>query len=938
MRTKFLRLIAATIVLSSLGLAAQSKPAAPPKLPAPKIVYEKYTLPNGLEVILSEDHTLPLVAVNLWYHVGAANERAGRTGFAHLFEHMMFEGSLNVGEKSHFKYLEAAGMSDANGTTSFDRTNYYETLPSNQLALGLWLESDRMGFLLDTLTREKLKNQRDVVRNERRQTHENVPYGVANEAMYHALFPPAHPYYGDVIGSHEDIESARLNDVRDFFKTYYSPNNATLTIVGDFTKPQAKALVEKYFGPLQRGPAKPAVNVPMPGISQEKRITVTDQVQLPQVTFAWLAPQAMKPGDADLDLAQYVLGGGKTSRLYQELVYKQQIAQSAECAHPSSALASIFECEFVARPGTTPEQLETAANKVIDDFIANGPTEAELRQARTVTESSLIRPLEHVGSVADTLQTYNQSEGDPGYLPKDISRYEAVTQTDIKKWLGTTLARNKRVVIDCVPGDRKVEDVPQSPENTDADVTIKPEYTAEFMKSQEFRKSAPPAGPTPKLTLPVPVAFTLPNGLQVLVTERHKLPLFSAAIVTLAGADADSPKKPGVSGFTSSMLSEGTEHRSSLQIANEAAGMGAAIGAGGTMDLASVSISALTTTAPQAMDLLGDLTLHPAFAQEEIERVRARRLTAILQSRDQPMAIAQRVGARALYGGDSPYGYTTTGTEQSVKAITREDLAGFWKSNYAPKNSVLVFSGDITVARAKELAAQTFGGWTGDVAPRSAPTVSAANTHKIIIVDKPNTPQTALIAYQVGLPRSTPDYAATEVMNTMLGGLFSSRINMNLREAHGYTYGAFSQFAYRRSNGPFVAGASVRTDATAPAAKELLSELNRIHTQPLSAEELQMSKDSVVRSLPGQFETNGSLASAMAQLWVYKLPMDYYQALSTQLDAVTSAQAEAAATAHIHPEQMVIIAVGDKAKIEPGLKELNIAPIEEWTQDAEPKK
>ena len=294
---------------------------ADPKVVAPKIPFEKYTLPNGLEVILSEDKTLPVVAVNLWYHVGAANEKAGLTGFAHLFEHMMFEGSKNVGEKKHFQYLEAAGASNVNASTQFDRTNYFEVLPSNQLELGLWLESDRQGFLLDTLDRAKLTNQRDVVRNERRQSFENVPYGLSQEALFHALFPTTHPYYGVVIGSHADVEAARLKDVREFFKDYYTPNNATLAIVGDFEKAKTKELIEKYFGPFKRGPVMPKPSVPMPVITSEKRVTVTDTIQLPQVMMGWLTPPAFAAGDAELDLASQILGGGKTSRLYQELVY-----------------------------------------------------------------------------------------------------------------------------------------------------------------------------------------------------------------------------------------------------------------------------------------------------------------------------------------------------------------------------------------------------------------------------------------------------------------------------------------------------------------------------------------------------------------------------------------------------------------------------------------
>ncbi|MBS1815403.1 MAG: insulinase family protein [Acidobacteria bacterium] len=952
MRPKISRFVSIALVatLASVpALHAQKKHAmhAPasvaaalaPKFEAPKIPFEKYVLPNGLEVILSEDHTLPLVAVNVWYHVGAKNEHPGLTGFAHLFEHMMFEGSGHVGPRAHFKYLEAAGASGVNGSTNFDRTNYYETLPSNELALGLWLESDRMGFLLDTLDRTKLANQRDVVRNERRQSREGEPYGLSEEALYHELFPKDHPYYGVIIGSHADIEAARLGDIREFFKTYYAPNNATLTIVGDFQKAEAKALVEKYFGPLKHSTEpKPPVKAITPPITSERRITVTDQVQLPAVQMAWLTPALFSPSDAGLDFASSILGSGKTSRMYQELVYKQQIAQSATCEHSSLELTGIFSCNIIARPGVTAEQIEKAADAVIANFLANGPTDEEITRTRTRTISNMIRPLEEVQDVADMLQNYNQEKGDPGYLPKDIARYEAVTKAavlaDAKKYLTPT----GRVVVTTVQGEKKLNDVPRAPADADKDYKVTPEYSPEFMASQAFRKTPPKPGPTPKLHLPVPTTFTLANGLQVYVTERHKLPLFAAALVANAGSSSDSPTLPGVSGFTSAMLTEGTNSFSSTQIANRTADLGAHMGASAGTETASISISALTSTVAPSMDLFADVAQHPAFDPKEVERVRARRKTQLLQSRDEPMAIAQRVGLRALYGADSPYGYTSQGTPESVSAIKADDLSKFYTSHYGPKNAVLVFAGDVTVAQAKSLAEKYFGKWSGTATPPPLQKVEQANAHKIMLVDTPGAPQTAMLVFELAAPRSSPDYAALEILNTPLGGQFSARINMNLREEHGYTYGAFTNFAYRRVPGFFYGGGQMRTDVTGPAAKELMGELEKLHTHPLTPEELKSGKDSVVRSLPAEFETNAGLAGQMAEIWAYKLQLDYFSTLPSKFEAVTEAETTAAANKYIHADQMILITVGDKAKIEPQLKDLGLGPIEEWTVDAEPKK
>jgi len=929
--------LALSIGFSVSMLSVAQAPA--PKLVAPNIPFEKYTLTNGLEVILSEDHTLPVVSVDVWFHVGAANERAGRTGFAHLFEHMMFAGSGHVPNRVADRLLQGAGAGEVNGSTSFDRTNYFETVPSNQLALGLWLESDRMGFLLDTVDREKLGIQRDVVRNERRQRTESVPYGMGFETLFHALLPKEHPYYGVVMGSHADIEAARIGDIRDFFKQYYAPNNATLTLVGDFKKSEAKAMIEKYFGPLQRGAEPAPASAVTPEITTERDVTLTDRVQLPALLVGWITPASLAPGDAEMDLISAIVGGGKSSRMYQELVYKQQIAQAANCFQQSMHLTSVFGCQLIARPGVKPEQLRAAADKVFADFIANGPTDEELSRARTESEASLIRPLEDVQSVAEILQQYNQAKGDPGYLPKDLARYETATKASVMEAAKQYLVPNKRAVVTIIAGEKKLQDVPQSPADTDKDFKFEKEYTPEFYASQKFRDNPPAAGPTPKVNLPVPVTFTLPNGLKVLVTERHKVPLISVALVANAGSAQNPVAKPGLAGFTASILSEGTTTRTSTQIANLSADLGAALGATAATETGEISLSTLTNTSTQAMELFADVAQHPAFDAKEIERVRARRKTSILQSGEEPGAVASKVGLRALYGADSPYGYPASGTADSTVATTREDLAGFYNSHYGPKNGVLVFAGDITVPQARAMANKYFGTWNS--AAPTVPAVAAIGnplSHRILVVDKPGSPQTAVIVMQRGPSRATPDYPAIQVMNTSLGGSFSSRLNLNLREDHGYTYGAFTQFAFRRTTGYFVASSDIRSDVTVPAVKELIGELNKIHTTPLTADELKRSKDSAIYSLPGQFQTNAALASAMAQLWIYNLPLDYFGKLPAQFEAVTSAQAVEAATKYVRPEETVIVTVGDKAAIEPGLKDLKLAPVEEWTTEAEPKK
>ena len=921
----------------SLGLLAlwNVQHAAAQRQTAPEIKFERYQLANGLEVVLHEDHKLPIVAVDIWYHVGPLKEREGRTGFAHLFEHMMFEGSKHVGEKSHFKYLEAAGATDINGTTAFDRTNYFETVPSNELELALWLESDRMGFLLDTLDRVKLTNQRDVVRNERRESVEGSPYGIVDETMYHLLFPKSHPYYADVIGSHADVEAARLLDVRDFFTRYYAPNNATMAIAGDYDPAAIKGLIEKYFGPIPSGPPVKDTPVDTPPIVSERRATVTDTVQLPKVILAWQSPRAYSPGNADATLAAMILGDGKSSRMYRELVYKQQIAQSVSCQNDSEALVSMFECDLIAKPNVTPEKLESEAEKLIDEFVKTGPSLEEVERARNKMETGMISGLERLGGfggIADMLNQYDQYTHDPGYLPKDLARYDAVTPATVQSVVSSTLGKDRRVVVYGIPGKKVLEDVPRSPADTDATVKVSPEHSAEFEKAQAWRETAPKTGPQRALELPKPTIFKLENGLTVYLVERHELPIVSARFVTLAGAAANPPDRPGLAGITAAMLTEGTARQSAEEIANKAALLGTDLRADSGADTAQLSISVLKRNLRGGLDLIADSAKEPAFPAKDLERVRATRLTALLQEQDNPVQLALRTGALSLYGTSNPYGYDALGTADSLHALTRDQLAEFYKSHFGPKDSLLEITGDVTASEARQLAEATFGNWNSTAAPSALPAAPPVPLRRILLVDKPGSPQTTLLTLGIGLKRTSPDYAAVTVMNTMLGGLFSSRINMNLREAHGYTYGATSFYRFYRGLGPFITFAQVRADVTAPAMTELFKELEGIHTRPLTDAELRMAKDFVIRSMPGDFESAYGVNRELQDLWIFDLPADYYAKLPAQIETVTSADAERAAGEYVKPENLLVIAVGDKAKIENGLRDLKLAPVSAWSE------
>ena len=900
--------------------SAKDVAAKPPQV---KLLLEKYTLPNGLEVILHEDHQLPLVAVNIWYHTGPANERTGQTGFAHLFEHLMFQSSGHVPEDSYFKYLEAAGASFVNGSTDFDRTNYLEDIPSNQLELALWLESDRMGFLLDRLTAASFANQQDVVRNERRQSVENAPYGLVEEELYHQLFPKTHPYYASVIGSHEDIQNAKVDDIRDFFKRYYVPNNATLVIAGDIDKVQAKALVTKYFATIPRGDVIPPVEVTTPPITQERRSKVTDEVELPRVFLGWITSPIFKPGDAEAAIAADILGGGKASRLYKSLVYEKKIAQDVNATLQSLTLGSVFEIVATAKPGHTAEELEAAIDQEIQKLAAEGPTAAEVAASQNSQYSEVVQSLERIGGfggVADRVNMYNQHTKDPNYLNKDLARYAAVTPDGVKRFTQEQLGKQSRATVFGVPGAKVVPPAPPTPPA--------PTATEAKVESKEpWRSTIPGAGPTPVVKLPMAKRFQLQNGLTVLLVENHRLPIVASTLVLRSGSAQDPADLSGLSGFTSSMLDEGTQKRSALAIANELHGLGASLNTGSSVDGSTIGCRSLKATTSATMSILSDVALHPAFPEKDVDRVRDDRVTTLLQQRDSPNQTASRIMWSCLYGPSHPYGHITLGTADALKKIRRDDMIRFYQAYYTPQNAALVFVGDLTEAEAKKLANDALGTWTGPPTETPRPPQGNMINSRVVIVDKPGMPQTALRVVQLGLMRSDPDFERMDLANTILGGLFSSRINMNLRETHGYTYGAYSQLSENRGQGPFLIGTSVRTDVTGASIDEILKEVHAMVDKPVTADELKMAKESTIRTLPAAFQTTYGTAGTIATLYLYDLPPDYYQTLPGRITSITAADVQAVSKKFLAPDRMLVIAVGDRSKIEPQIMKLNLGNV-----------
>jgi len=923
----------ALVLLVAAGAACRSSQA--PQTASddiPRLAFEKFELDNGLEVILSEDHRLPLVSVNLWYHVGPVNEEAGRTGFAHLFEHMMFQGSKHVPGDSHFRLLEGAGASDINGTTDFDRTNYFATVPANQLELALWLESDRMGYLLDVVDQAKLSNQQDVVRNERRQSVENQPYGVVSEAVYQTLFPETHPYYASVIGSHTDIQAAKLEDVRNFFELYYAPNNASVAIVGDFDPVEARALVEKYFGSLERGEPVPQIEVETPPVTSERRVVVRDRVELPRVYMAWITSPIFQEGDADADVASMVLGGGRSSRLYKSLVYEQQIAQDVSAFQESLVLGSVFWIEATARPGHTAEELEAALDAELDRLREAGPEPVEIDQARNTLETRIVQRLETLGGfggVADRLNSYNHYLGTPDYLAQDIARYRNVSPDSVQAFVRQQLRPDARAVVYGVPGEPEV-----GPEVPTPAAPPSPQAVTEAVNTDEPWRSDPPEpGPAVALQLPAPASFTLDNGLTVLLNERPGLPVVSVGLVFKTGSDANPVDRPGLANFVAAMLDEGTEARSALELADEVARLGGSLSTSSTMDIVEVTASSLTRTFPSMLELVADVALHPAFPADEIERQRASRLASLVQQRENPNTAANAAMFAALYGPEHAYGYLELGTEASNQAIGQDDLRGFWSQNFVPNNAALIVSGQITADELRPLVDASFGAWQPGTPAQPSLGEPRTTGARLVFVDKPGAPQTQVRVASLGVPRSTPDYEALVVMNEALGGLFSSRINLNLREEHGYTYGAGSQFVMRRSAGPFLIASGVRTDVTGPAVDEMFKEVRRMRDTSLTPEELSLAKDSLIRSLPSQFETSLRVSRSTSALFVYDLGLDYFTQYPARLAAVTADAVQAVAGRYLLPDNLVVIAVGDRTAIEPGLRRLNLGRAEVRNSD-----
>ncbi len=886
-------------------------------IPVPEIAYQKYVLGNGLTLVVHEDHKAPIVAVNVWYHVGSKNERAGKTGFAHLFEHLMFNGSEHFND-DYFKVLEKIGATDLNGTTNEDRTNYFQNVPVSALDTVLWMESDRMGHLLGAIDKAKLDEQRGVVQNEKRQG-ENEPYGRVEELIQTAVYPKGHPYSWTVIGSMEDLNAASLDDVKEWFKTYYGPSNAVLVVAGDVKPEDVKARVEKFFGDIPPGPPVARHEAWIAKRVGSQRQVLEDRVPQARLYQVWNTPQWGTAEDSQLQLVAGVLASGKSSRLYKRLVYDDQIATDVSAFQGSSEIGSTFVVEATARPGGDLAAVEKAIGEELARLLKDGPTAEELERVRTERLAGFLRGIERIGGFGGKSDVLAQSQtwgGRPDFYRTRLEYVQSATTAQLadaaRRWLSDGVYT------------LEVHPFPElAPAKTGAD------------RSQRPQPGTPPDG-----KLPAFQRATLASGLKLIVAERHEAPLVRFQLLVDAGYASDSLGTPGLASMAAGMLDEGTASRSALQISDELQKLGAQLATGSDLDTTFVTLSALKANLDPSLALFADVVLNPSFPAAELERLRKRQLAAIDQEGVQPFAMALRVLPKLIYGTGHAYALplTGSGTKASVAALTREQVARWHQTWMRPGNATLIVAGDTTLAEIRPKLESLFASWkSGSVPKKNVASVEATPQKVVYVMDRPGALQSTIFAGHVAPPRANPREVTQQVLNNVLGGQFISRLNMNLREDKHWSYGAGSVFFDARGPRPFIVYAPVQTDKTKESVAEILKELKGIRGEkPVTNDELQAAKDGLVLTLPGRWETARAVGSSIGEIVRFGFGDDYYSTYPGKVRATTLADVTAA-TSVIQPDRLVWVIAGDRAKIEPGLRELGLGEIKAIDSDGNVK-
>ena len=890
--------------------------AEPPRL---HLAHERFQLGNGLTVIVHEDHSAPVITFAVHYHVGSKDEPPGRSGFAHLFEHLMFGGSQNS-RGEWFAPMQAIGATGVNGTTEYDSTYYYETFPTPALEPVLWLESDRMGHLLPAIDQARLDQQRGVVQNEKRQG-DNQPYARLPDRLYAGLFPADHPYHHLTIGSMEDLDAASLDDVRAWFRAYYGPNNAVIALSGDVTPAQARAAIERYFGDIPPGPSVDSWRDLIPTRAHDTREDQYDDVPAIMVDRVWVAPARRSRESALLDLAAQILGGSHNSRLYAQLVNTRRIAIDASATNQPLELAGMFEVTVRLDPGQDVRLADQALDRVVQEFVVHGPRGDELARAKASISARIIRRLESNPAVAHAMAEGELMAGDPAFLQTYLAWIDAATAQDVQaaaaRWLAT--------------GSHQVDVLPRVPRAAAA--------------SGVDRRSGPPAVPAvfPHLRFPPVEQATLSNGARLIVAQRRTIPDVQISVQFNAGYAADPRSRLGTASFVSDMLLEGTGARDARAIAADAERLGAQLRSDANLDTSTITLWALGNQLEASVGLLADVVTNARFPAEAVERLRARRLAGLAQERSSPSSIVDHVLPPLLYGEDHPYGvpFTGTGNEAATRAISRDDLIHFHDQWLRPDNAAIIVVGDTSLAEIRPIVERALRGWRAPSTPLPAtniPTPAAHHAPRLVIVDRPGAPQSLIQGGLVGPRANAPNDVALSAANEVFaGGEPSARVNANLREDKHWTYGGGGRLIDARGPRPYFLAVSVQTDRTGAALRELVRELSDLNgARPITQAELDLVVTNNVRRLPGALQNQSAVRAALMASVDHGRALDYAAHLPELYAALRLGDVRAAARELLDPDAMVWVIVGDRAAIEPQLAGLNIAPIEHYDADGRP--
>ncbi len=900
-----------------------------------KIDSETYRLDNGLEVILHEDTSDPIAAVAVQYHVGSNREVPGRTGFAHLFEHMMFQESQHVGQDQFFRKIQSAGGT-LNGGTGPDGTIYFEVVPKNALEMVLWMESDRLGYLLSRVTQEAFVNQQNVVQNEKRQTTDNRPYGHTNYMIGKMLYPEGHPYNWTVIGSMEDLTSATLKDVHAFHQKWYRPNNATLVVAGDFDRKQTKTLIEKYFGEIPAGePLADPEPIPVT-LSQTKRAFHEDNfAKAPELNMVFPTIEEYHKDMYALDVLGDLFARGKKAPLYRVIVEEKKLAPGASAYNGSQEIAGAFRIGVRAFPNTNLTDVEKAIQEAFQRFETEKFTEADLKRIKTRIRTAFVQGLSSVLGKAYRLALFNEYTGSPDYMADYFNNLLAVSADDVWRVYEKYLKDKPYVLTSFVPKG-SVELIAQGSERFPiqeesvqdqvemevaqgqaSDVEIK-DIPSSFDRSQE-----PAQGPTPLMTLPEIWQGRLANDIEVYGIEHRELPLVQFLIRVEGGMLLDEPGKEGQANLTARMLNEGTRNKTPIELQEAIDDLGASITVGASQQSITLRASCLISEFEQVVDLAREVLLEPRWDEKEFARIKQQTLESIRRSKDNPASVAGDVFDKLIYGRDHKLARSTRGTEASVASLTIPDLQRYYKANFSPTVAHIALAGDLSKGQTLKVFERLTDWQPRDVEVPEVGAPKGPEKTQLYFVDFPDAKQSQLRVGHLGLPYTHPDYYASTVMNYKLGGTFNSILNMILREEKGYTYGARSSLSGSRYPGTFMASTGVRSTATQDSVQIIRDELAR-YRDGIAAGDLQFTKDALTKSNTRRFETLGALVSMLNLIAAYDLPFDYIKQEERTVLDMTAEKHQALAQKYIQPEKMIYLVVGDAKTQMEGLSELGL--------------